>query len=62
MHISKFWKDRAAGLPLGPWWLVADADIRRKVYEGGESLTMAEWMQLPKAARQAIEKQYERAA
>ena len=62
LSVSQFWKDRAAGLPLGPWWLVQDAAIRVKVYEGGEDLTLAEWVQLPAAARALIEQQYERAA
>ncbi len=62
MKISQFWKDRAAGLPLGPWWLVSDVAVRRKVYDGGEELTIAEWMQLPPAARRVIEQQYEQAA
>ncbi len=62
MKISQFWKDRAAGLPLGPWWLVSDVDVRRKVYEGGDDLTLPEFVQLPAPVRRHLEQQYLQAA
>jgi hypothetical protein len=62
MKISQLWQDRAAGLPLAPWWLIGDAGLRLKVYEGGDDLTLEEFIKLPAPVRQILERQYERAA
>lgn len=62
MNISPFWLDLAAGMPLGPWWLITSPEIRLKAFDGGEELTPEEYATLPAAVRRVLERQYERAA